>query len=562
LLAPALNAPSAAPDIHELLTLEFPGLSDATCDAMGDNFNWALDQQWRSKLVAKDRFEPALPASSGSASTVIDAERIQLLDAAAEWYNAIFGPAVLGGQLWSEAQPGASNKQPLKLTKRLTGDQAARLDNYRKNVLVKSATFQHQNAMATAAAHFTVQPRLALYQGKARDFYNLLNETTDDRPSIVQFIADAAGDPGVQDAAMRLSARYAGVLAALDPSGELDQEFRLDLVAAQMAMMTLNCKFNDADDMANVLSLALLQLQQTPTGNEVLTDLKFAGSIAGQIPNLAKAIAAEFAKTAPPAASKPLTGAGIIQTAFMARLNTIKTNLLQVPAFKVSADAAPTLLLAASFGYGIYQSICAMMNVKNLKPEQAAYTIASTIQSVFQSVKKGGDIFKGALELIKGGLSAEEKAAYQAALKASMLVSKSGLGGVVKDGLKLVGTSDNIFLKQGTWFESVVKAGGRFDGEGMTMDLFFDGAEIIGKALGPLVAAAIPPGTTATVPAVTRPAPPPALREFGGAISCAPILIAMSIRTRSIRPRSIPTCISAGTVHLTFPRPAGISFAA
>jgi hypothetical protein len=179
-----------------------------------------------------------------------------------------------------------------------------------------------------------------------------------------------------------------------------------------------------------------------------------------------------------------------------------------------------------------------------------------------ESVKKGGEIFKGAIELIKGGLSAEEKAAYQAALKASMLVSKSGLGGVVKDGLKLVGTSDNIFLKQGTWFESVVKAGGRFDGEGMTMDLFFDGAEIIGKALGPLVAAAIPPGTTATVPAVTRPAPQPALREFGGAISCAPILIAMSIRIRSIRPCLIPTCISAGTDHLTFPRPAGISFAA
>ena len=51
-------------------------------------------------------------------------------------------------QIWSEAQPSPSNKKPLNLTKRLTGDQPGRLDNYRKNVLVKSAIFQHQNAMA------------------------------------------------------------------------------------------------------------------------------------------------------------------------------------------------------------------------------------------------------------------------------------------------------------------------------------------------------------------------------------------------------------------------------
>jgi len=49
---------------------------------------------------------------------------------------------------------------------------------------------------------------------------------------------------------------------------------------------------------------------------------------------------------------------------------------------------APTLLPAAFFGYGIYQSICAMMNAKKLPSEQAATTIASAVQSVFQGIKK------------------------------------------------------------------------------------------------------------------------------------------------------------------------------
>jgi len=491
LTAPGIAIPPGPLAVYELLAMEFPGLSDATCDAMGDNFNWALDEQWRSKLVGKNRFGQIMPgASSGPAAQAIDAERVQLLDAAAEWYNVAFGPAVLGGQLWAEAQPGPANKKPLNFTKRLTGDQPERLDNYRKNILVKSAAFQHQNAMAAAAAHFSVQPRLALYLGKASDFYNLLTACTGDRPSIVQFIADAAADPDLQDAALRLSGGYAGILGALDRSGELEQEFRLDLVAAQMAMMTFNCKFDNADDIAEVLTAGLMQLQQTAAGNEVLTELKFAGSMAGQIPALAKAIAGEFAKTAPPSGSKPLTGTSVVQAAFMARLNTVKTNLLKVPGVQISADAAPTLVLAASFGYGIYQSICAMMNVKNLRPEQAANTIASTVQAVFQGIKKGGDAYNGMIALIKGGLSEAEKAAYEAALKASMLVSRSELGEVVKDGLKLVGTSENIFLKAGSWFESVAKLGGRFDGEGLTMNLLFDGAEIIGKVLGPLVAAA------------------------------------------------------------------------
>jgi len=87
-------------------------------------------------------------------------------------------------------------------------------------------------------------------------------------------------------------------------------------------------------------------------------------------------------------------------------------------------------------------------------------------------------------------LSDADKAAYEAALKASMIVSKSELGEVVKDSLKLVGTGENIFRKSGAWFETVVKAGGRFDAEGMTIVLLFDGADIIGKVLGPLVAAA------------------------------------------------------------------------
>ncbi|MGA2409295.1 MAG: hypothetical protein ABSG46_02765 [Candidatus Binataceae bacterium] len=488
-IAPVATVPLSAPDIHELLTLEFPGLSDATCDAMGDQFNWALDEQWRSKLVAKTRFEPLMPSASPS-SKVIDGDRVQMLDDAAEWYNVTFGPAVLGGQLWSEAQPGPNNKKPLNLTKRLTGNQPELLDNYRKNILVKSGVFQHQNALATGSAHFTVQPRLALYLGKAQDFYNLLTANTEDRPSIVQFIADASADPDFQDAALRLSGRYAGLLGALDRTGELEQEFRLDLVAAQMAMMTFNCKFDNANDIAEVLTLGLQQLQQTPAGNEILLGLELGGTIAGKIPGLAQAIAKELANTAPPPGPKPPVASSALQKAFMARLNTVKTNLLKVPGVQLGADAAPTLLLAASFGYSIYQSICAMMNVKNLTPAQAASTIANTVQSVFQGIKKSGDIYKGALALIKGGLSDAEKAAYEAALKASMLVSKSELGAVVKDGLKLAGTSENIFLKAGSWFESVVKLGGRFDGEGMTMDLFFDGADLIGKALGPLVAAA------------------------------------------------------------------------
>jgi hypothetical protein len=56
--------------------------------------------------------------------------------------------------------------------------------------------------------------------------------------------------------------------------------------------------------------------------------------------------------------------------------------------------------------------------------------------------------------------------------------------------MKLVSDGENIFLKSGSSFETTVKLGGRFDGEGMTMDLLFDGADVIGKVLGPLVAAA------------------------------------------------------------------------
>jgi len=98
--APGGNIPAPALDIHELLTMEFPGLADATCDAMGDNFNWVLDEPWQSKLAGKTRFEPTVPGSPGAPLTnTLDLERIQVLDAAAEWYTVSFGLAVLGDQL-------------------------------------------------------------------------------------------------------------------------------------------------------------------------------------------------------------------------------------------------------------------------------------------------------------------------------------------------------------------------------------------------------------------------------------------------------------------------------
>jgi len=56
------------------------------------------------------------------------------------------------------------------------------------------------------------------------------------------------------------------------------QEFRLDLLAAQMAMMTFSSKFNDVDDMSETFSSAFDQMHQSPSGNAVLDSLVKAGT--------------------------------------------------------------------------------------------------------------------------------------------------------------------------------------------------------------------------------------------------------------------------------------------
>jgi hypothetical protein len=398
---PALASQNA--DQNELLTLTFPGLSQATCDVMNDDFSWAMDEQWRSKLMSKTRPD----ISSGLPATVA-ADRLTFLDTNAEWFNTVFGPPSLGMQLYEESLPGAKNH--VKLQYSLTDQQVDAIVSFLHGPIGSMAQLQKEHLMAARTAHFTQQPRLLLYPTSGPQLLNLLEQANGDQPSVVTFLCQATAVSSFRNPALQLSKRYASLLGAFDLTGALEQQFREDIVAAALLQNVDTVDYTDQAELSAALTDVVDYIQTSPSNSDIFKDVKTAlsevKSVAGLVDKFTKCIND---------AAKAVKQAGQAKGLQIAIAASDEFNM-QVSGYKLGVST----FYALQFGYSTYMSARAYMNWADLTPAQRAQYVINTVDSLDKAVDLTVTITKGVNAITSG--QADISAALQS-LKRNIAVA-------------------------------------------------------------------------------------------------------------------------------------------
>jgi hypothetical protein len=472
--APPLLSVQAAPpappaNLNEMITLTFPGLTQAACNALGDDFAWAMDQQWRSKLVAKDR-----PTIAAGLPQNFAQQRLQFLDAHAEWFNTTFGPASLGTQLYQDSLPNATN--PVKLSKTLTSAQASQITTFLNGPLGNMAQTQQEHLLAARTAHFAQNSRLQLYINEAPAFLAKLNAVNGMQPSIVTFLGLMTQSPQFQSAGLKLTNRYAGLLGALDETGALEQDLRTTVIAVQLQHCSEQVAFSDEVDLTGALTDVLQQLlnDSSQQGTPVLMEIKTAVATVGSSAGLASQLAAQIYKAAKGA---PSDGGRILRIA----ATTTDAFNAKFPAAKITTRTVAGLCL----GYAVYMSVRMYTTWAQLSAADRAELIFTTFTQAISGISVVSDIGKAGYTL-----ATKTPAEILADVKALNAAVDTTLDPATLKG-KLNKLDPKLYEKANTFLSTLLKPGEGVEGKLTWVAEFVpQGLEIIGKVLGPVTAAA------------------------------------------------------------------------
>jgi hypothetical protein len=491
---------SAPLDVHELLTMTFPDLDQLASDAIGDNFNWALDEQWRAKLGG-GRPEMASPTNPNAP----DVDRIRKVDADAEWWNAVFGPPVFGNQLYQESQPAEPGAKPaLKLTKTLAeNNRLAKLQAYLKNVLAKSAAFQHQHYLAAAQAHFTAQPRLLRWKtsapapGPAQAFYDLLTQLQlDGGPSIAMFLASAARDADLNSAALRMISRFAGIFAALDPTGAFEQKFRFHALYCQIALMVPHAKSTEGDEL-DAIVLEVVQQAQAPGESEFLQALNMLSQYATKgaqglqklVAVLRQNVLTNALATAEDEAEGKLDYVGKFLTGVKSGVANALENEADWLKQNPGADTMLKAVAGLAAGFAMYSSVKSLLGWTQVSSAHRAEIVIGTAQNVVGALSSGLGVAKNLTTLLTTDL--KQGLALARGVLQKQFESAMSLAHVEEPLARAAPELEkaNALLAPDAFLGRVGKVGDALIEKGMSLDLAFDGLDVIGRALGPIASA-------------------------------------------------------------------------
>lgn len=463
----------------ELLTLTFPGLLAATGEALNDSFAWAFDQAWRSALFSMQQ----RPDLGG------DVSRMQAVEAAAEWHNTVFGPAMIGNQLSSAL---SANRQAA-LAKYLTGADATLPS------LGADPIFHHQHQTAAQAAMLKVQPRLGaiaavslagdsgneLYPDPnssntsvAQAFYKVLSNSPSAflerydslRPSITLFLAAACLNSSLQSAAMRFINRYASLLGVLDRTGGYEQQFRNDTVSAQLTLLVPYATFDDQNDITDVISALFNYVQNTTTpstADDFQKWAKDAVQAVDGVDKLASHIAGSITLAATTSDSDRSVNISVTASTALSRA---------YPLAGFSANA----IFAVCQAYGVYAAMRAFLNdASPIQKTEDLGLFLYNIAYVVYNVGKGAVTIKSAFEKFSGGMDTASAVDEIEALK-NAVFSDEHLASVLSE--QLLKLDPMAYLNAPMIAGIITRAG--------QLERLFNNITLIKNAVGPLIAAA------------------------------------------------------------------------
>lgn len=461
------------PEPEEMFTLTFPSLTKVTGDTMTEDLSWVMDEHWRAPLVTKKR-----PDISAKIPAPLAAERLAFLDANAEWFNAVYGPATLGLHF----------DQTSKVTHKLSAVQLATLGNFVRGPMGNMQQNQQDHAMAARVAHYKQNPRLLNYAGSGRAFLDLLQQSNGPVPSAVTFLAETAGNTETKACAMRLINRYACVLTALDGTHALELELRKDVICASLLHPPNDLNFDQAEmekAFADTLVLVhknsatpLFGAAQTLFNNE-LSNAQNAVALGHQ---LAAFIFRELTRYKEGTLNSGRAQSGIGKWVDISNTASAAYDE-KFPTQKVGISVFYGLCMA----YSTYVYVCMYMNWAHMSDEERANLIGNTFVQVCQAA----DLIKTACETAK----LAGKVPQQLDKAIGNVIGSVGVRKML--GIILERVDPKVYLKAVFWMSDTAEKAGETAEKAVAKvaeiaKAIGQGAEAVGKlisCLGPLTAA-------------------------------------------------------------------------
>lgn len=355
-------------DIKELITISPEGVQEMSFRMLIENMKWAMDDNWLKNFF-------------GETKPVLTKERTDLINKNLDFYQQKFAPAYLGWGFCNMSGPGAP-KNPL------TEAQKFKLRYYLYNGMGREEGYNIQSNGIFLEAFIASSPRLRDYindggEKWARELYNAITTS----PQINLMMNRIITGEGVA-----LLNRYATLLAALQPSGELALEYNKMFTIRSLTHISDQADLNDKEQIMSWLPDVIQKFidlyivaPENPTKEELIRwqmaqDLQTAKEQAGHMAVLAGALAD---------AMLAVSDTNLFNRMFKAQQTFAER-------FPKLAKAGKFLTVAAWAG-GLYNAIVGFQDWENLEDRDKAEIILTTVGLFGNLILAVPDILSAAL---------------------------------------------------------------------------------------------------------------------------------------------------------------------
>lgn len=363
--------------VTELQAISPEGVQGKSFEMLVQNMKWAMKDDWRTSFFSETK--PDLNQS-----------RIDLIKKNLDFYTDKFAPAYLGWGFANMAGPGAP-QNPLDAAGK------KKLHYYMSVGLAQEKGYNAQSQGLFLQAFIASSPRLQEYiKDGGENWAHKLYDAITTVPMINQVVnqVKAAGN-------MERANRYAELLTALQPSGQLARQYLTRISLTSMIGHASNVNLDDPDAIMEWLPHAIqafidhyLTAPDNPTKQqlalaEAAKELKQAAEAFQSVTGLARAATEVLV------ALKPAGGA---QQGLWERLSDF--DLTWGQRYPKLAKLTGVIKVLAWSG-GIYGLITGFKNWDQMKPEEKTALIATTVQL-------GAETIAGVPGLLESGKTSME----------------------------------------------------------------------------------------------------------------------------------------------------------
>lgn len=221
-VAPQIQATQTL-SIAELISISPSGVRNMSFDMLVQNMKWAMNPTWLTEFFAETQ-------------PVLDQTRIELINKNLDFYQNKFAAAYLGLGFANMTGPGAPSKP-------LTPAQLLALQYYMYNGLAQEKGYNMQSNGLFLQAFVLSSPRLQDFINDggdkwAKKLYDAITTVPQMNLMINRIIADG-------HAGNTLANRYATLLAALQPSGELAMKYHKTIALRSLSEISDTVNLDD-----------------------------------------------------------------------------------------------------------------------------------------------------------------------------------------------------------------------------------------------------------------------------------------------------------------------------